>query len=143
MKFNRKRYHKLINVIKDNWVLCFFNNNGPLFFISTNQTSLSMMIKLHDNLRSNQSEITGFSNNGKRSWRINVDEIWGGRSKYLFRSNLIKDGVLFDRNDKPVIIDLQAKNININSSAKSFSAYQDIYGQWLREKNNYSSSKKC
>ena len=90
-----------------------------------------------------QSEITGFSNNGKRSWRINVDEIWGGRSKYLFRSNLIKDGVLFDRNDKACYYRFAGKKYKYQFQCKSFSAYQDIYGQWLREKNNYSSSKKC
>lgn len=78
------------------------------------------------------SNLIGYQN-GNISWRLEADYVWAGRSKYIFRADGVKDGILFDRNGDVSFQQLQSNKVRVNTKSKTVTAYGDVQAKFLKK----------
>lgn len=78
------------------------------------------------------SNLIGYQN-GNISWRLEADYVWAGRSKYIFRADGVKDGILYDRNGNVSVQELQSNKVRVNTKSKTVTAYGDVQAKFLKK----------
>jgi lipopolysaccharide export system protein LptA len=71
------------------------------------------------------SSISGYKN-GKLSWKIYTDNIWSKKSRYLFYSDSIVSGIIYNDNGKVVIDSIKAKDLKINTRSNSITVSKGL-----------------
>jgi lipopolysaccharide assembly outer membrane protein LptD (OstA) len=77
------------------------------------------------------SRIQGYKE-GKSSWEIKAAYIWSGRNKYLFKAETVDSGRLFDSAGIPVVDQLVAETVRVNSRSKTLTAQGNVSFRFLR-----------
>jgi lipopolysaccharide assembly outer membrane protein LptD (OstA) len=78
------------------------------------------------------SNLIGYQN-GTISWRLEADYVWAGRSKYIFRADGVRDGILYDRNGDVSVQQLQSNKVRVNTKSKTVTAYGDVQAKFLKK----------
>jgi lipopolysaccharide export system protein LptA len=81
------------------------------------------------------SQIFGYDKKEK-IWEVNVDYVWTGRSKFLFRAENLTLGRLFGSKGQVVVDDLKAKHVKVNSRSKTLFAFNNISAAFIRGDTN-------
>lgn len=79
-----------------------------------------------------QSSLSGYEN-GVKSWRIQADYIWAGRSKYLFQADEVHSGELYNADGTIAVDTISARRIRVNTKAKTLTAFKNVSARFLKK----------
>lgn len=72
-----------------------------------------------------RSFIRGFDGNMLR-WQAEIGYKWAGRSQYLFRGEIVREGIVFDDKGAVILDHIRANHLKVNSKSKSITAQGTI-----------------
>lgn len=72
-----------------------------------------------------RSFIRGFDGEMLR-WQAEIGYKWAGRSQYLFRGEVIREGIVYDDKGAVILAHIQANDLKVNSKSKSITAQGNI-----------------
>ena len=87
------------------------------------------------------SSLVGY-HEGRLSWRVSSDQIWAGRSKYIFQASSVETGQVYDRQGRLILDDIFAQKLKVNTKSKVVSAFGGVGVSWLRYEANGKMPKK-
>lgn len=81
------------------------------------------------------SNITGYYD-GQLAFRLKVKYMWAARSKYLFQARGIEKGVIYNGDGSPIIDEIGAGVIYVNTKSKTLTAYENVKTRLLKKESS-------